>query len=71
MGWWKCNENGGIDWNNLPSGGSRSGLINAIPTRDTKEDHYNGDTLADIMDMTIRVIVHRFEDTKTKPTKNS
>lgn len=36
MGWWKCNEYGGIDWDNPPPKGFGSSLINAIPTRDSK-----------------------------------
>lgn len=45
MGWWKCNEHGGIDWD-APKHGN---LINAVPGRDTIENLYNGDVPADAM----------------------
>lgn len=51
MGWWKINETGGIDWDEMPSGNDdTTGLVNAIPGRDTLEDHYNGDEPADVME---------------------
>ena len=47
MGWWKCNDHGGIDWANKPTGHPGNALINAIPDRDSTEDYYNGDAPAD------------------------
>jgi hypothetical protein len=63
MGWWKCNNRGGIDWENKPGG-----LLNAIPDRDTTEDYYNGDRPADFMEGTCEVIRLWFKDRKEKPT---
>lgn len=67
MGWWLCNENGGINWGNKPSGHA-GGLINAIPGRDTTEDYYNGDAPADAMYVTTAVLKELFGD-NYKPTK--
>ena len=47
MGWWKINCRGGVS-ESTPSGkpGDCS-LLNAVPGRDTPEDHYGGDEPAD------------------------
>jgi hypothetical protein len=67
MGWWKCNEKGGIAWDNLPSGHpGETALINAIPGRDTTEDYYNGDQPADIMDRSIAKLASALKN-KEKP----
>lgn len=70
MGWWKCNEGGGIDWENKPTGhpGEHS-LINAIPDRDSTEDYYNGDAPADAMYVPIAILKSWFINREPKPTK--
>lgn len=69
MGWWKCNEGGGIDWENKPTGhpGEHS-LINAIPDRDSAEDYYNGDAPADAMYFPIAIMKSWFINRTPKPT---
>ena len=67
MGWWKCNKNGGIDWNSKPSGHGGNALINAIPDRDTTEDYYNGDAPSDAMYVPIGMLKLWLKD-KPKPT---
>ena len=69
MGWWKCNEHGGIDWENKPTGhpGEHS-LINAIPDRDSAEDYYNGDAPADAMYVPAAILRSWFENREPKPT---
>jgi hypothetical protein len=71
MGWWKCNEQGGIDWENKPTGhpGEHS-LINAIPDRDSKEDYYNGDAPADAMYVPQAILKSWFINREPKPTKD-
>lgn len=67
MGWWKCNEKGGIAWGTPPSGHpGENSLINAIPGRDTTEDYYNGDQPADAMDHSIAKLASAFKN-KDKP----
>ncbi len=50
MGWWKMDpKTGGISCN-PPSGKPEdTALLNAVPGRDTVEDHYGGDEPADII----------------------
>lgn len=67
MGWWKCNDGGGIDWENKPTGHS-GGLINAIPDRDSAEDYYNGDAPADAMFVPIAILKSWFLNRTPKPT---
>ena len=65
MGWWKINspECGGIDHENLPTGhDSDSKLLNAIPGRDSPEDHYNGDGPADTMQAAIGEIADQYRE---------
>lgn len=64
MGWWKCNEHGGIDFHWRDGGG----LINAIPGRDTIENLYNGDSPADAMYVPIAILKSWFIGRKPKPT---
>ena len=54
MGWWHINKFGGIS--KTPPTGACEGtpIGNAIPGRDSPEDHYGGDDPADIMDATLR-----------------
>jgi len=66
MGWWKCNEHGGIDWTNKPTGHS-GGLINAVPDRDSIEDYYNGDAPADAMYVPIAILKSWFINRTPKP----
>ncbi len=49
MGWWHINKIGGIS--SVPPTGSReeAPVGNAIPGRDSTEDHYGGDIPADYM----------------------
>ena len=57
MGWWKMDaETGGIACS--PPSGKPAGveLLNAIPGRDTVDDHYGGDAPADIMGNALRDI---------------
>jgi hypothetical protein len=68
MGWWKCNCNGGIDAT-PPSGHEGGSLINAIPGRDTIEDYYNGDTVADTMYVPIAIVKNWFINREPKPTR--
>jgi len=68
MGWWKCNENGGIDWANKPTGHPGNALINAIPDRDSVEDYYNGDAPADAMYVPIAILKSWFINRDPKPT---
>ncbi len=71
MGWWKCNDHGGIDWSNKPTGHpGTTGLINAIPDRDSTEDYYNGDAPADAMYVPIAILKSWFQGREPKPTKN-
>jgi len=70
MGWWKCNEHGGIDFKNKPSGNDGESLINAIPGRDTTEDYYNGDSPADAMYLPIAIIKSWFINRQPKPSKD-
>lgn len=69
MGWWKCNDCGGIDWENKPTGheGEHS-LINAIPDRDSTEDYYNGDAPADAMYVPAAILKSWFINREPKPT---
>ena len=69
MGWWKCNERGGIDFKNKPTGhpGEHS-LINAIPDRDSAEDHYNGDAPADAMYVPQAILKSWFINREPKPS---
>ena len=67
MGWWKSNENGGIDWKNLPTGHGGNTLVNAIAGRDSPEDYYNGDSPADAMGGPIYVLKKVFAN-KKKPS---
>jgi hypothetical protein len=67
MGWWKCNEGGGIDWDNAPTGHD-GGLVNAIPNRDSTEDYYNGDAPADAMYIPIAILKSWFINRDPKPT---
>jgi len=70
MGWWKCNDDGGIDWQNKPTGHpGEHALINAIPDRDSTEDYYNGDALADAMYVPIAILKSWFIGREPKPTK--
>jgi hypothetical protein len=70
MGWWKCNEHGGIDWSTTPTGHSATSLINAIPGRDSIEDYYNGDAPADAMFVPTAILKYWFEGRTPKPTKD-
>jgi hypothetical protein len=68
MGWWKCNCNGGIDWQNKPTGHpGEHALINAIPDRDSTEDYYNGDAPADTMYVPIAILKSWFINREPKP----
>lgn len=69
MGWWKCNEGGGIDFKNKPTGHG-GGLINAIPDRDSTEDYYNGDAPADAMYVPIAILKSWFINREPKPTRD-
>ena len=62
MGWWKINCAGGISESRPPSGADGS-LLNAVPGRDTIEDHYGGDGPADIMQAAIDEISVLWEKT--------
>ncbi len=62
MGWWKCNDNGGIDWN-APKHGT---LVNAMKG-DSPENYYNGDSPADAMCIPEAVIKSWFTDKEPKP----
>lgn len=69
MGWWKCNENGGIDWENKPTGHpGEDTFINAFPKRDSKEDYYNGDAPADFMYIPTAILKSWFINREPKPT---
>lgn len=59
MGWWKMASDGGIDFGTPPSG-AETNLANAIPGRDTGEDHYMGDTPADIMGRALEEIAQAY-----------
>lgn len=62
MGWWKLNcGTGGIS-DAKPSGAGDCSLLNAIPGRDTTEDHYGGDAPADAMCEAIHKIRQEFKD---------
>lgn len=61
MGWWKCAPDGGIDTDTKPTG-TQGSLLNAIPARDSAEDHYMGDTPADIMGEALRDIAYAYQD---------
>lgn len=66
MGWWKIKdpETGQIDWETKPTGhGGDNELINAIPSRDSAEDHYNGDGPADTMGAAIHAIAKQYYET--------
>lgn len=65
MGWWKCNDNGGIDWGAKPEHGT---LLNAIPGEATTENYYNGDSPADAMAVPEAIIKSWFVDRPIKPT---
>lgn len=68
MGWWKCNENGGVNFDEMPTGHQENDLNNAVPGRDTTEDFYNGDGPADIMFIPTAMIKKWFEYIDNKPT---
>lgn len=60
MGWWKINGCGGIS-DEKPTGADCS-VLNAIPGRDSVEDHYGGDAPADHMCEAIAKIRQEFKD---------
>lgn len=66
MGWWKINCSGGIS-SDKPTGAGEESLLNAIPGRDTVEDHYGGDVPADIMGVAIAKIIAEYQDTWGRP----
>jgi hypothetical protein len=68
MGWWKSNCNGGIDSDNLPTGHQCGSLRNAIPNRDSTEDYYNGDAVADLMYIPIAFLKKWFKNIEPKPS---
>lgn len=66
MGWWKMNCQGGISAER-PTGAGECSLVNAIPGRDTTEDHYGGDGPADIMDAAIANIIKEYQEEWGRP----
>lgn len=62
MGWWRMDkETGGISCKR-PSGAGENGLVNAVPGRDTIEDHYGGDQPADRMGEAIHAIRKLYQE---------
>lgn len=68
MGWWKCNEHGGIDWDARTHSRVHGGLINALPGMDTIENFYNGDGPADAMYVPTAILKSWFTGRDPKPT---
>jgi hypothetical protein len=58
MGWWRVEgPSGHVDWSSRAENGAI--LCNRVPGKDSPENYYNGDEVADILDKVVNTMLDR------------